>query len=207
MRPRLVRMLAVFLALLGAPLTRHAHAQDAVAERGDDLERRPYVMLHVGVGFQSPAAEHVFDSYGGFALSAGLAWSLRSRLLARAEYQGQWYLRDSEAAAPCPEDVVCARIRYVSDHHAGALLLERQSRGAAEGRLRVFGLIGAGAAWSAEPADDAGTTPIGVVGAGVALRSSARSERGLRLEARYTIFARDTLGSRGLTSVLFGIAL
>ena len=205
---RITRVLARFIVAAAiAVMARSAHAQDAAAS--DSLERRPYVLLAGLIGLQSPPSAWSHESHGGLAIGLGLAYPIRSRLLVRGEYTRQWYLRGAEAIASCQSATSCSPTRYASDFHAGAVLLERQTRGAGESRFHALGVLGAGLAWSAEDAitNADRTTPVGVLGAGFAFRDVLRSERGLRVEARYTIFARDALGTRGLASLIFGLSM
>ena len=175
--------------------------RDSVAD-DHRVERRPYVILGGGFGAQAPAARGG-QTYGGVQLATGLGYPVTRRLAVRGEYRRQWFFRGSEAVAPCVYGPACPSAPRVMDYQATELLLEGRTGSAAEARALAFGVVGTGMAWTAERAtgDGSHATPVAVLGLGTGRRSARRSERGVRLEARYTVFGREALGTRGLVSL------
>jgi len=202
---RLTAMAVTGVILGAAPAT--AQEGEEVAEGRAAVERRPYLLLKAGLGAQSPAARGAFETAGGFHAAIGLGYPITPRLAVRGEYQRQWFFRGAEAVAPCVETDPCPRAAAAVDYQAAEFLLEGRRGSAADRRALAFAFVGAGLAWAAETGGGLPKreTPVGVVGLGLGRRSALRTERGVRLEGRYTVFGRDALGTRGLMSLALAL--
>lgn len=196
--------------LLGALLAPAAGRAQSV-----QFERRPYVILDGGFAMQGSGERNVGSANGGPHASVGVGARLTRALALRAEYGGQWFLRSAEPVnVPCPStSTVCGAVASTQDLRAVHALGELQMGGGSAGRVLTYLIVGPSLVWA--PNDQAVPNALfssvarraagATVGVGLGVRSTPRSDRGVRIEARYTALTRAVAATHSLVGLGLGL--